>query len=122
MALTEDIRNIINGEEYEFYGIRVDSCNKYNVGDVCENSHQWWQDDPEDGSEYNEDNHLWDGGELDGTCCLKVSADDIESVIKTAERSYFGNNVTLIAGDYAEGGNDNGELIISNAKVLYVIR
>lgn len=121
MAFTEEIRNIINNEEYEFYGIRVDSCNKYKAGDVCENSHQWWQDDPEDGSEYNEDNHLWDGGELNGTCCLKVSADNIGSVIKAAEKSYLGNNITLIAGDYAEGGNDRDELIISDAKVLYVI-
>lgn len=92
------------------------------MGDICEKSHQWWQDDPEDGSEYNEENHLWDGGEMNGTCCLKVSDGDIESVIKTAEKSYFGDSITLIAGDYAEGGNDNGELIIENAKVLYVIR
>lgn len=120
--MLEKLRDIIADEDYEFYGIRVDSCNKYNVGDTCENSHQWWQDDPEDGSEYNEINHLWDGGELDGTCCLEVCAENIESIIKTAEKNYFGNNVTLIAGDYAERGNDNGEIIISNATVLYVIR
>lgn len=118
----EEIKEIINDEEYDFYGIRVDSCNKYNVGDICENSHQWWQDDPEDGSEYNEDNHLWDGGELNGTCCLKVGFENIEEIIKTAEKAYFGDGITLIAGDYAEGGNDSGEIIIEAAKVLYVIK
>lgn len=115
------IKNIMNDEEYDFYGIRVDSCNKYNVGDICENSHQWWQDDPEDGSEYNEENHLWDGGELNGTCCLGVTSDNIKEIINTAKKRYLGNNITLIAGDYAEGGNDNGELIIENAKVVFVI-
>lgn len=120
--MIEEIKKIINDEEYDFYGIRVDSCNKYNVEDICENSHQWWQDDPEDGSEYNEDNHLWDGGELNGTCCLKVESESIEEIIKTAEKAYFGDNITLIAGDYAEGGNDSGEIIIEDAKVLYVIK
>lgn len=118
----DDLRHIINEDEYEFYGIRVDSCIKYNVGDSCENSHQWWQDDPEDGSEYNSENHLWDGGELNGTCCLRVSSDDIENVLNIAKKRYFGNNITLIAGDYAESGNDNGELIIECAKVIYIIK
>lgn len=118
----EDIRNIISEEEFDFYGIRVDSCNIYNVSDICENSHQWWQDDPEDGSQYNEQNHLWDGGELNGTCCIRVREDNIEDIINAAEKGYFGDHITLVAGYDAEGGNDRDEIIISNAKVLYVIK
>ncbi len=117
----EKLKEIIDMEEYEFYGVRVDETIKYNIGDICYNSHQWWQDDPEDGSEYNEEQHCWDGGELDGTCCLQVTEENLEDVIKKSEM-YFGENVTLIAGNYAEGGNDIGEIIISDAKVIAIVK
>lgn len=116
------LQEIISQGEYDFFGIRVDSKNKYNVGDTCENSHTWYQDNPEDDSEYNEDLHMWDGGELNGTCCLKVTPETLESVLQRAEKMYFGDKITLIAGDYAEGGNDKGELIIEDAKVIAVIK
>lgn len=35
-------------KEFEWYGIRADD-KEYRIGDICELSHNWWQDDPEDG-------------------------------------------------------------------------
>lgn len=118
---TEELKEIIEKAEYECYGIRVDYDRIYRVGDTCENSHQWWQDDPEDGSEYNEDMQAWDGGELPGTCALRVNnPDNLEEVVKKS-KMYPGAEVTLIAGDVFEGGNDIGEVIIESAKVLAVL-
>jgi hypothetical protein len=117
-----EIAKIIEQGQYEVYGIRVDETIKYSVGDICNNSHQWWQDEPFDGCDfkYDEDMQCWDGGELDGTCALQVTADDLEDVLAKSEM-YFGENVTLIAGNCYEEGNDIGEVIIENAKVLAII-
>lgn len=46
---------------FEWYGIRADNA-KYEIGDICKLSHNWWQDNPEDGSEYNKSLGLWDRG------------------------------------------------------------
>lgn len=73
----EELKKILEKEEYEFYGIRMDNA-EYAVGDTCANSHQWWQDDPEDDEmEYEPSMGCWDGGELDGTCAFEVSASNL---------------------------------------------
>lgn len=115
----QEIKNIIQKDEYEVYGIRVDSDLKYNVGDICYNSHQWWQDEPYENCdfEYNEDVEAWDGGELSGTCALLVTAENVEEILEKS-KMYFGDYVTLIAGKAYESGNDLGEIIIENARVL----
>lgn len=118
----EEIRKILEKEEYDFYGIRMDDA-EYRIGDTCQVSHQWWQDDPEnDEMEYVPSMSAWDGGELPGTCSFEVTLDNLESAINDA-RSAFGyyNKMYLIAGDVAEGGNDIGEIIIADAKVLYCV-
>lgn len=121
----EQIKEKISEEEYECYGIRSSYRRSYNVGDICRNSHQWWQDDPgeEAGLEYNENMGCWDGGELNGTCALWVTEDDdIEEIEEILEQSkMYGDHPILIAGDDFEGGNDIGEVIIKNAKVLAMI-
>lgn len=117
----EEIKDIIEAGEYDVYGLRIDEGMIYKVGDTTENSHQWWQDDPEDDSEYNEDLGLWDGGELNGTCAIEVTEDNIESALEMIKQ-YFGEHITLIAGYGYEYGNDNGEVIIEDAKVLAVIK
>lgn len=71
--------------------------------------------------EYNEDMQAWDGGELQGTCALLVEcADDLEEILEQSSM-YLGDNVTLIAGNSYEGGNDIGEAIIENAVVLAIV-
>ena len=119
----KEIKEIIEKGEYDCYGIRGEYGVRYNVGDICYNSHQWWQDDPgeESGMDYNEDMQCWDGGELSGTCAFKATNDNIEKIIEKATRE-FGENVILIAGNGYEYGNDIGEVIIEDAIVLGVIK
>lgn len=126
----EDIKKAISGTDFEFYGLRVDDGIRYNIGDTANNSHQLFQDPDfdEDGEliyPYIEDGiyaGFYDAGELDGTCTIGFDAEDDASIVKAIEqvKIYFGGNVHVLGGDYAESGNDNGELIISGAEVLGV--
>ena len=63
--------------------------------------------------------HLWDGGELNGTCAIMINERNIGEVL-TRMNMYIncGDNLYLIAGDYAEQGYDIGEIIIRNATVI----
>lgn len=124
----EDIKNTINETDFKFYGIRVDEGIYYNIGDTANNSRQLFQDPDfdEDGEliyPYIEDGvnkGLYDAGELDGTCTIGFDADDDASIARAIEMigSYFGDYIHILGGDYAKSGNDDGELIISNAEVL----
>lgn len=130
MLTVEDIKKAISGTEFEFYGLRVDDGIRYNVGDTANNSRQLFQDpDFDDDGElvypYIEDGiykGFYDAGELDGTCTIGFNAEDDASIVKALEqiRMYFGDYVHVLGGDYAEAGNDRGELIIGNAEVLGV--
>lgn len=119
----EEITRILEKEEYEVYGLRVDD-RIYNVGDICSPSHQLWQDEVE-GLPYDEELGFWVGEELNGTCSIGidtqygVDSDGINKALALIEY-YEGEHVYLIAGDYCEGGNDEGEYIIGEAKVLAV--
>lgn len=137
----EEIRKIIEAGEYEVYGLRAEEDATYNVGDICANSHQWWQDDPNpelpddmdeeelyehygelERYEYNEKMQCWDGGELDGTCSIGVTEKNLDSAIEQLKNYTIGaKQIILIAGDYAERGNDIGESIIRKAEVVMAI-
>lgn len=119
MFRKEEIIEAINKSKYEVFGLRADWDTCYSIGDIHDNSHEWWQDDPEDGSEYNEDVGLWDGGELIGTCAIEVTSETVDEAMELL-RHYTGNCFYLLGGDYAEGGNDRGEIIIENAEVLAI--
>lgn len=118
----QEIKKILEEEEYECYGLRCDENDIYNVGDTCNNSHNWWQDDPEDGSEYNEDMRCWDGGELDGTCAIEIhypyTDKQIETAIKLAKTYNNPNTMYLIGSNVTYGGNDRDEIIMQAATVL----
>lgn len=130
MLTVEDIKKAISGTEFEFYGLRVDDGIRYNIGDTVNNSRQLFQDPDfdEDGDliyPYIEDGiyaGFYDAGELEGTCAIGFGAEDDASIVKALEKikMYFGDYVHVLGGDYAEGGNDMGELIISDAEVLGV--
>lgn len=122
----EEMKNIIDEEDFSVYGIRVDEEITYSVGDICYNSRQWLQDCPEDPEEteleYNKDLGCWDCGELPGTCALQVkSVEELEEIIERS-KMYYGEHVTLIGGQYYEHGADEGEVIIRNAEVLAIIQ
>lgn len=117
----EQVKKIMECGEFEYYGIRSDETVEYKIGDTCFESHQWLQDDPEDGSEYNKDMGCWDGGELSGTCALKITdASDIAAILAYSKETYGGSHICLIGGYSAEYGVDPDEIIIHNAEVLCV--
>lgn len=130
MLTVEDIKKAISNTEFEFYGLRVDDGIRYNVGDTANNSRQLYQDPDfdEDGEliyPYIEDGiykGFYDAGELDGTCTIGFETEDDASIEKAIAqvKMYFGDNAHLLGGDYAEEGNDRGELIIRDAEVLGV--
>ena len=118
--IAEIVRNGLF-EEHDIYGFRADR-EDLETGDVLENSHQWYQDDPSEWGEeceYNEEMQMWDGGELDGTCTIGLPdyACDFEKKIAEAlERvQMYGDHIYLVGGDNAGQGNDIGETIIANA-------
>lgn len=122
MSLKEAIEKYLDNDEYEVYGIRVDDkC--YKIGEECDYSHQWYQD-PEFGEDeelvypYNEDMGLYDAGELDGTCSISIRS---HRAVELASR-YSGKHIYVIAGNVAEEGNDPDEIIISDAKVVAIIK
>lgn len=128
MLTVEDIKNAISGTDFEFYGLRVDEGIRYNIGDTANNSRQLFRDPDfdEDGEliyPYIEDGiyaGFYDAGELDGTCTIGFDAEDDTSIAKAIEqiKIYFGGNIHVLGGNYAEGGNDRGELIIRDAEIL----
>ena len=126
----EDIKKICEEAGYTYYGLRSDNL-KYNIGDICENSHQLFQDPEWD--EYGELLYpyisdktspyygFYDAGELDGTCAVKSDPENEESVknaLKTVN-NYAGIHIYLIGGYDKEYGNDEDEIIIIDAEVVY---
>mgnify|MGYP000048076851 FL=1 len=116
----EEIKNIIENAEFEYIGIRADSRD-YKVGEVMDNSHQIFQDADCGGELVKEGPYagFYDAGELDGTCALKVSEDNIEGAIAKAEA--YGKKFYLIGGDAMEYGYDDGEIIIKEAEVIAIL-
>ena len=127
MLSIKEIKEVIANTEYNFYGIRVDAF-QYNIGDIANNSHQLFQD-----PDYDEEGELiypyindgiyegfYDAGELNGTCTIEFNAEDDDSIQRAIEQLelYFGSNFHVLGGDYAEYGNDYGEIIIADAEVL----
>lgn len=127
MLSVKEIKEAIAKSEYEFYGIRVDKT-KYSVGETANNSHQLFQDpDFDENGEliypYIQDGiykGFYDAGELNGTCTIRFDAEDDDSIQSALDqvKIYFGSYIHILGGDYAAGGNDSGEIIISDAQVL----
>lgn len=113
----EEIKNLIEDAEFEYIGIRADSRD-YKVGEVMDNSHQLFQDADCGGELVEEGPYagFYDAGELDGTCALKASEDNVEEMI--AKVKAYGKKIYLIGGDSMEYGYDAGKIIIREAEVI----
>lgn len=123
----QEILNTIESGEFDFYGLRADR-EGIAVGDTFENSHQWYQDDPEEWGEeceFNEALDMWDGGELNGVCRIGIKdfpkVKDIEEALKRVA-IYSGESVYLVGGYSAEGGNDIWESIINEGQCVAVVK
>ena len=100
-----DFAEIIEKQEFDFYGIRAHRGNAVEVGGVCDESMVW------DDGECTEDS-------LDGTCAMLVrEGDDLDLAIKGVSKMYVWDNeeIILIAGHYASHGEDDGEIVIRDA-------
>ena len=129
--LTKDmILKAISESENECFGLRYDN-NNYSINDRCENSHQWYQDawnldnygeltESELDELYDSETGCYDAGELEGTCCVKVTEDTIDDALSRVEMYKYddASELILISGDDAEEGNDVDEIIIENAIVI----
>lgn len=115
----EEIKNLIEDAEFEYIGIRADSRD-YKVGEVMDNSHQLFQDADCGGELVEEGQYagFYDAGELDGTCALKVSEDNVEEMIAKVKAYGKEKKIYLIGGDSMEYGYDAGEIIIREAEVI----
>lgn len=112
-------------KKYNYVGIRTLTKNEtYKIGDACRPSYDWNFED--DCSTYDTDNPA----QLSGTSCIDVCIDDYdiddwdenELIVDLYETIYnYGNGPkVLIAGDYATHGDDDAEIIISNAIVIHI--
>lgn len=119
-----EIQKVLDLQDYNYYGLRIDDYD-YNIGDICYNSHNLFED-----PDYDYDDNLiypycdsgpyegfYDGGELDGTCAIGIWNDNISMALRRT-KNYFGSHLYLIGSDYAEDGNDPDELIMEDAEVL----
>lgn len=127
---TQEIKKIVEESEYEYIGLRADDY-EYKIGNICNNSHQLFQDPvfDDDGElvfQVVEDTEspyygFYDAGELDGTCAIKIyNSEQVEKALEEI-KIYYGKHIYLIAGDVAECGNDEDEIIIHDAKVLGLV-
>lgn len=125
----KDIKKICENSYFGYFGLRADDM-EYQTGDICNNSHQLFQDPIFDdfgdllypAVEDLESPYYgyYDAGELNGTCAVKFNPDDESSIRAALEtvKMYSGKNLYIIAGDSMEYGNDEGEIIIRDAEVI----
>lgn len=121
----EDIKrwvNAIKENKFSSYGIRwIAEDESYSIGDIARNSYEW--DIDNDISTYETEEPV----ELDGTCAIEIVIDTtfdsdeeiaeaVEEVLKN-RNNYYGDPVLLASDDY-EYGNDAGEIIMEDAKVI----
>lgn len=114
----------INEEGYAWIVIRhLSDDENYEVGDFCRNSYDW--DYENDCSSYDTENPE----ELPGTCAYNTGIDSAwddddeieEKILKAISgSSCYSGKIAVIAGNRAEYGNDQEEIIIENAEVIYL--
>ena len=128
----QEIQKLCEESEYWYFGIRADYM-KYSIGDECETSHQLYQDPQYADDAYSEllfprvlDPQspyygLYDAGELNGTCALGFDPEDLDSIEEMLKRAdnYPGDRVHVIGGNRIEYGEDENEIIIRDAIVIW---
>ena len=85
--------------DYEFVGVRVQE-QEFELGAIEHLSHVW-------------DNGDDTGVELDGICACQLD--------RLGVNNYFGDHAAIICGNEGEFGEDDGEVIIRDAEVVFII-
>ena len=121
MNIKEAVRTIMDSN-YEIIGIRhITSDESYKVGDYARNSYDW--DIENDVSSYETDPK-----ELDGTSAYFTDIDTLDDeeevekklLIALEESKVYSGAAILLGGDRYDWGNDDNEVIIEDAEVLYI--
>ena len=139
-----EVTTLIENGDYDVYGIRIDAT-EYSVNDTMLASRVWRDGEPVYAHEYtndegtaetliemgyeevesDEDERLFVNHnafvELEGTSAIRATAEDVYEVISYAQSVYPGGHVYLIGGGYSGSGEDEGEVIISEATVLAIL-
>ncbi len=71
------------------------------------------------------DSHIWvdgedTGDELDGICCTSLASSSAQKHLDG--NYYFGDHIALIIGSGYEWGEDEGEIILHDPQVVYIIK
>lgn len=122
MNIKETVRTIMNSN-YEIFGIRhITSDESYKVGDYARNSYDW--DIEDDLSSYETSSPR----ELDGTSAYFTNIDTLDDdeevekklLIALEKSKIYSGPAILLGGDRYDWGNDDNEIIIEDAEVLYI--
>lgn len=105
-TLKEMIDNNDWDVKFSRFGIRIQE-QAFELGAIDHNSKVWI-----DGEETDE--------ELDGVCACDLNSPEASEALNG--KGYFGSHIALIAGDGYEYGRDAGEVILSDAEVLFIIK
>lgn len=120
----KELINAIRNSGFTRFGVRhLCEDENYEIGDETRCFYDW--DYEYDCSTYETDDPV----ELNGSCAYELSIDkeydsdeEIEKMVKTAlEESscYNGDKIVLLGCDVAYYGNDDGEIVMMNAEVIY---
>lgn len=98
-----------HGWDYDYIGIRTQD-EAFAPGELAHRSHVWADGDDT-------------GEELDGVSatdinshCIRMHCDDV------INGRYIGDHCAIIAGNSAQWGEDEGEIVISDPVVIHIIR
>lgn len=118
----QEVINTITNCNYGYIGIRhLAEDESYSIGDYCRNSYGW--DYEYDRSTYDTDEPV----ELGGTCAYNTGImpgwDEPDEMVYKLEKAFtisscYCGDIVFIAGDCVEYGNDEGEIIITDAIVI----
>lgn len=117
----ESLIKTIRERKFRVIGIRsLCDDEKYNIGDICRYSYDW-------NHECDRSTYGYENEELNGTCAINTEIDyywdeDDEIITKieeTYKKAYWNTDVVLIAGYQWEYGEDDKEVIIKDAEVIF---
>lgn len=118
--MLEKIKEIMENTDYIYYGLRCDN-KVYNIGDICEKSYEWYQDE-RDNCEYNSYLGLWKGEQLEGTCGVKLRKDNIDLMLDRMSMYCYAKHLYLIGSDWIYNGEDAYEGIFEDGEILAILR
>lgn len=102
MESIDIVNDIAESTDYEWVGIRTQEV-PFDMGKMVHFSHIW-------------DNGEDTGSELDGVCAIQFRPGWWSKI-----HAYVGTHHAIIAGNDGIWGEDPGEIVISDAKVIYII-